>query len=145
MIAPPDTALLIYVIWGFALVALVAVLSWAYFRVHAGATRLGERVDRLQCEVHALQRVLRTVHDDGHETRRQEAELEERVALLSRQQEQLMLRDVDTGPYFQAIRHARQGASLDDLLERTGISRGEAELIMALHGGSSTEAVKDQR
>lgn len=144
MMALPDTALLIYVTWGFALIALVAMLAWSYFRVHGQVSALGERLERMQCEVHALQRVLRDVHDDGHQTRQLEVELEERVALLSRQQEQLMLRDADTGPYFQAIRQARQGASLDDLLERTGISRGEAELILALHGGAADDTLSEK-
>ncbi len=134
MMALPDTALLIYLTWGLALIVLVGVLSWSYFRVQRQVVSLCERCDQLQGEVHALQRVLRDVHDDGHQTRRLEAALEERVTLLSRQQEQLMLRDADTGPYFQAIRQARQGATLDELLERTGISRGEAELILSLHG-----------
>ncbi|MCC5863400.1 MAG: DUF2802 domain-containing protein [Gammaproteobacteria bacterium] len=137
MTALPDTALLIYLTWGLALIVLVGVLSWSFFRVQRQVITLCERIDQLQGEVHALQRVLRDVHDDGHQTRRLEAELEERVALLSRQQEQLMLRDADTGPYFQAIRQARQGATLDELLERTGISRGEAELILSLHGAAA--------
>ncbi|MCC5869777.1 MAG: DUF2802 domain-containing protein [Gammaproteobacteria bacterium] len=144
MTALPDTALLIYLMWGLALLVLVGVLSWSYFRVQSEVVTLRGRIDQLQGEVHALQRVLRDVHDDGHQTRRLEAELEERVALLSRQQEQLMLRDADTGPYFQAIRQARQGATLDELLARTGISRGEAELILALHGGMEEDSQIEQ-
>ncbi len=135
----PDTALLIYLTWGLALLILVGMLAWSYFRVQNQVVTLRGRIDQLQGEVHALQRVLRDVHDDGHQTRRLEAELEERVALLSRQQEQLMLRDADTGPYFQAIRQAQEGATLDELLVRTGISRGEAELILALHGGKEND------
>jgi len=73
------------------------------------------------------------VHDEGHVTRLLEQDLEGRVTLLWRQQ--LMLRDTDAGPYFQAIRHAQQGATLYELLARTDVSRGEAELILALHGG----------
>ncbi len=142
MMAPPDSALLIYVTWGFAVLVLAGVLSWSYFRMQGQMVALAQRIDQLQGEVHSLQRVLRHVHDDGHQTRRLEAELEERVALLSRQQEQLMLRDADTGPYFQAIRQAQQGANLDELLERTGISRGEAELILALHGGSPDDTAQ---
>ncbi len=131
-----DNAQLIYLLWGLCLLLLASVMCWSYFRVHARVSGMAERIDQLQGEVHAIQRVLRDVHDDGRQTRRLEVELEERVALLSRQQEQLMMRDADAGPYFQAIRHAQQGASLDEILARTGVSRGEAELIVALHGGS---------
>lgn len=131
-----DNAQMIYLLWGLCLLLLASLMCWSYFRVHGRVSAMAERLDQLQGEVHAIQRVLRDVHDDGHQTRRLEVELEERVTLLSRQQEQLMMRDADAGPYFQAIRHAQQGASLDDILARTGVSRGEAELIIALHGGS---------
>jgi hypothetical protein len=143
MTALPDTSQLIYLLWGLCLLLLVAVLFWGYFRSHGRVDGLHARLDQLQGEVHAIQRVLRDVHDDGHQSRRRELELEERVTLLSRQQEQLMMRDADTGPYFQAIRHARQGASVEELQQRTGVSRGEAELILSLHGGSeSTEPAR---
>jgi hypothetical protein len=39
------------------------------------------------------------------------------------------------GRYFQAICHARQGATLDELPARIDVSRSEAALILALHGG----------
>ncbi len=41
--------------------------------------------------------------------------------------------EVEDSPYGQAVRLARQGLSSQDLATRCGISRGEAELIIALN------------
>jgi hypothetical protein len=143
MIVTTDTGQLIYLLWGFVLLLLAALLCWQFFRMQSLLTTLGTRIDQVQGQVHSIQRVLRDVHDEGDVTRRLEQDLEGRVTLLSRQQEQLMLRDTDAGPYFQAIRHAQQGATLDELLARTNVSRGEAELILALHGGRRNTAAQN--
>jgi hypothetical protein len=45
-----------------------------------------------------------------------------------------MLRDSEAGPYFRAVRFAENGAGLDALIEQTGVTRAEAELILSLHG-----------
>ena len=123
----------IHLLWGACLLLLVALLCWNYFRMAARVGELQASVDQQRSEIHALQHVLRGVHDEGNETREAERELAERVELLSRQQEQLMLRDADTGPYFQAIRQAGQGAGAEELMQRAGVSRVEAELILRLH------------
>lgn len=133
MTVTTDLAQWIYLLWGLCLLLLLAVLCWNYFRMAARVGELQASVDQQRGEIHALQRVLRGVHDDGNETREAERELAERVELLSRQQEQLLLRDADTGPYFQAIRQAGQGAGVEELMERAGVSRVEAELILRLH------------
>jgi hypothetical protein len=51
-----------------------------------------------------------------------------------------MLRDAESGPYFRAIRIAEKGASIDSLIEQTGVTRSEAELIHALHGRKDGDA-----
>lgn len=43
----------------------------------------------------------------------------------------------DDSPYGQAVRLARQGLAPQELAARCGISRGEAELIVALNRGES--------
>lgn len=70
-----------------------------------------------------------------------ERRIEERVATLSRQQEQLLARDSETWPYLQAIRHAENGAGIEALMERTGVTRAEAELISILHRKSAVAGV----
>ncbi|MCS6785943.1 MAG: DUF2802 domain-containing protein [Thiobacillaceae bacterium] len=68
------------------------------------------------------------------------AELRAEVAQLSRRLEQLEARlqqnapqREDDTPYGRAVRLAREGLSAQELASRCGISRGEAELIIALN------------
>ncbi|TJZ74036.1 DUF2802 domain-containing protein [Chitiniphilus eburneus] len=74
--------------------------------------------------------------------------LEDHVALLHREIEALKIRlaasshlqqepviDASSAetPYAHAIRMARQGADVEDMVRECGISRGEADLIAALY------------
>lgn len=126
-------------------VLALALLGVARLSAVQRALRLRlEQVERAHAElgelVVSLQNALHHVYHDGHEARERDHELEERVAMLSRQQDQLLLRDADVGPYFQAIRHAERGCGVVELIDRTGVSRGEAELIVALHGKAAASA-----
>lgn len=116
---------LIYLVLGPGLLFLGALLLRLDSRLQSRCEELGKRVAEAETRLRLL------ANADDHETYRRQ--IEERVALLSRQQEQLMLRDSETGPYFQAIRFAEKGADVDALVARTGVTRAEAELIWALH------------
>jgi hypothetical protein len=62
------------------------------------------------------------------------AELRKQVARLEAEVEKLRAAGVpSSSPYNQAITLARQGASASDVATTCGISRGEAELIVALY------------
>jgi len=60
--------------------------------------------------------------------------LEARVHRLTERQNQSELRTASDRPYTQAIELVRQGAAVEDLIQRCGLTRGEAELIQMLHG-----------
>lgn len=61
-------------------------------------------------------------------------ELREHVTRLECEVEKLRsVTDANVSPYNQAIRMARQGLSASDVAAGCGISRGEAELIVALY------------
>lgn len=130
-----DSTDLIYLVLGPGLLFVGALLLRLDLRLQARCDELGKRVAEVEMRLQLLANA-----DDHGVYRRQ---IDERVALLSRQQEQLMLRDSETGPYFQAIRYAEKGADADALIERTGVTRAEAELICALHGKTATTAVSD--
>lgn len=125
-----DSTDLIYLVLGPGLLFLGALLLRLDLRLKARCDELGKRVAEAETRLQLLANA-----DDHGAYRRQ---IEERVALLSRQQEQLMLRDAETGPYFQAIRYAEKGADIDALVEQTGVTRAEAELIHALHGKTAS-------
>jgi Protein of unknown function (DUF2802) len=130
-----DSTDLIYLVLGPGLLFLGALLLRLDLRLQSRCDELGKRV----AEAETRLQLLANADDRGAYGR----QIEERVALLSRQQEQLMLRDSETGPYFQAIRHAENGANVDALIERTGVTRAEAELIHALHGKTANTAASD--
>ena len=53
---------------------------------------------------------------------------------LTARQEQLELRGGGERAYQQAITLVQRGASADDLVKQCGIARGEADLVVMLHG-----------
>ncbi|MCA1791226.1 MAG: DUF2802 domain-containing protein, partial [Thioalkalivibrio sp.] len=69
-----------------------------------------------------------------------QVEMEQRLRLLTDQQEQLLMRDPETGPYHHALRLAEQGASREDLMNNCGLSRGEADLLLSLNRPSGDTA-----
>ncbi len=60
--------------------------------------------------------------------------LERQLRRLSERQDQLEVRSVGERPYAQAIRMVQRGASAQDLIAACGLSQGEAELVVLMHG-----------
>lgn len=126
-----DSTELIYLILGPGVLLIAALLLRVDLRLKARfdsfESRLIDTELRLTEVEGRLAFLQARVSDDSRE-------LTDRVEMLSRQHEQIMLRDAEAGPYFRAIRIAEKGASIESLIEQTGITRSEAELIHALHG-----------
>src|SRR5271169_5871921 len=64
---------------------------------------------------------------------REIGELRKQVARLQGEVEKLQAAPASVSPYTAAIQMARQGASAGEVASGCGISRGEAELIVALY------------
>lgn len=136
MILDIDSTELIYLLLGPGTILVAALLLRLDLRLQRRYEELASRVATAEAHLEALVQA-----EDGGQHKRQ---IEERVAMLSRQQEQLMLRDSETGSYFQAIRHAEKGLGVDALIERTGVTREEAELIVTLHGRPASQQASEQ-
>lgn len=121
-----DSTELIYLLLGPGILVLIALLL-------RHDMRLKERCDELESRLIETEGRLAVLQQMGSDDSR-ERELEGRVELLAQQHEQIMLRDSETGPYFRAVRYAENGAGVDALVEQTGVTRAEAELIVSLHG-----------
>jgi hypothetical protein len=121
-----DSTELIYLLLGPGILVLIALLLRHDLRLKAECQDLRSRLNDTEDRLSLLQK---RVGDDSRER-----ELESQVALLTQQHEQLMLRDSEAGPYFRAVRYAENGAGVDALIEQTGVTRAEAELIVSLHG-----------
>jgi hypothetical protein len=126
-----DSTELIYLLLGPGILVLAALLLRHDLKLH-------ERCDELESRLIETEGRLAVLQRQGSDDRR-ERELESRVDLLTQQHEQLMLRDSETGPYFRAVRHAENGVGVDALIEQTGVTRAEAELIVSLHGKFSED------
>lgn len=61
-------------------------------------------------------------------------QVEHRVRRLSERQNQTEMRAVGDRPYQQAIQLVQNGADADELVRQCGMTRGEADLIVMLHG-----------
>jgi hypothetical protein len=60
-------------------------------------------------------------------------QLQEQVDRLQKELEQLKAQQAVATPYTHAIQMAQQGLNVNEVAASCGISRGEAELIVALH------------
>ena len=127
-----DSTELIYLVLGPGILVLITLLLRHDLRLKAQCETLKSRLADHEDRLAQLQQ---TVSDDSRQR-----ELERQVALLTQQHEQLMRRDSETGPYFRAVRFAENGAGIDALIEQTGVTRTEAELIVSLHSKSRAAA-----
>ncbi|TVP87731.1 MAG: DUF2802 domain-containing protein [Thioalkalivibrio sp.] len=82
----------------------------------------------------SLKGALSAVCSDELAVDQRQAELERRMRQLAEQQEQLLSRDAEQGPYRHAVRLAAKGASREEIMKSCGVSRGEADLLRSLHG-----------
>lgn len=101
-------------------------------RHDALASGLAESAERLQ-------RLDTALAEAAAENDRRLAEIEQRLEKLFENQEQLRLLDEDGGSYSHAIRLARRGATVEELVRDCGVNRGEAEILISLHARDGQE------
>ncbi|TVP81618.1 DUF2802 domain-containing protein [Thioalkalivibrio sp.] len=110
-------------------VAALGLAAVIWIRVQ----HLQRRLATQETELLSLKGALSAICSDDMVTDHRQGELEQRLRRLADQQEQLLMRDPETGPYHHALRLAAQGASREDLVKNCGLSRGEAELLLSLN------------
>ena len=66
------------------------------------------------------------------------AQLHEQVDRLQKELDQMKAQQAAVTPYTHAIQMAQQGLNVNEVAASCGISRGEAELIVALHRNQSS-------
>lgn len=118
------------------LVTLLATgFAWVELLVRAGQVR------RLTADLAASHFELEDMRAAVAVTERTCGELREQLTAQAQQADrmrerldQLELRDPETGTYVQAIRLIRRGADAGTLVADCGLTRAEAELLIALHG-----------
>ena len=111
---------------------LLALSGWVFW-LSRQIARLQDRYQRLERDSRALRGALSAVCTWESSSKEQQKNLDQRMTQLAEQQQRLLLRDVDGGPYQHALRLAERGAPQGELMEACGLSRGEAALILSLH------------
>ena len=128
-----------FLLASLALLVAAAALAGAFW-CRSRLRQVQARLARQENQLLALRGGLSAIAEEGlHEGRRGQA-LEQRVRQLSEYQEQLMMRDPEEAPFHHALRLASRGASAEELVQDCGITRGEAELVLALHRPGSDPA-----
>lgn len=114
-----------------ALIAVAALLMlWMQRQT---ARRQQQAIELLQGDLRALCNAAVTMGERVSRIERQQRQLMQRQQELGQKQEQLAQEEPEGQSYGQAIKLAAKGASVDDLVDVCGISRGEAELVAMMH------------
>ena len=123
-----------------AAVALLVVFAVA-IRLALGAARkieaLQERVAKLEAELQEAREHTAQLAQGVSQAAGACVVMQQRIDSLSERQEQLRHLDEESGSYRHAIRLAREGGSVEQLVQDCGLNRGEAELVIALHGAGT--------
>lgn len=109
-------------------VAVVALLLQRRTVIRQQAT-----ITSLQADLRALCNAGVTMGERLHQTERRVKQLTQQQEALGMRQEQINKEEPEARAYAQAIKMAQKGASVDDLMDVCGLSRGEADLVAMMH------------
>ena len=132
MNTPDLTILLVALVGGCALSGVLAVATWLLrFRRHI--CRLETRLTEVEAAVAALSA-------GALAGSRADAELRACIARLAPRVENLDHRVPSVQSFQRAIEMAQQNADADTLMRCCGLNRGEADLVISMHGRRSRAA-----
>jgi len=121
---PFDTSMLV------SLAVLVGMLGQARLfqrKLNHMAQHHAAKMQASQTEIHAL---LSSAEGMGEKLN----QLEQRLRQLEQRQDQISMKEPSEQIYSHALRMVRHGEDISTVMERSGISRGEAELLQLLNG-----------
>lgn len=125
-----DTVMVVVAVSVLLLAATaLGVALWSAARVKA----LQRRLMNQEMTVLSLRGALSALCTSEMAVDQRQAEMAQRLQMIAGQQEQMLLRDPDQGPYQHAIRLAVRGASREQLMETCGLTRGEADLLLFIN------------
>ena len=135
----PDSELLLPLVLLLSGAALVAAgVAWyTARRVRDEHARLRRTLALQETAILSLRGALSAAFAGEFGQEQRQERIERRLRELAERQEAMLMNDPETRPYAQAIRLVQKGADTATIMENCGLTRGEAELIVALHGGRS--------
>ena len=84
--------------------------------------------------IQILQQTISSLNGEIVEYGKRIQQVEVQLKRLGIRQDQLELRELESRPYGHATKLVKKGAGIEDLIGVCGLTRGEAELIVTLHG-----------
>lgn len=122
----------------FILTAMIGLsfagLIWLYTYVR----RQKQELVAVQRQLEALESSLNALCAGAVGVDQRVSRLERQGRDLSHRQETMETRQTSERPFGKAIQMVHKGASAIQLIEELGLSRGEAELVVMLHGLKQT-------
>lgn len=94
---------------------------------------LGQDLQR-QNVIQSLQQTVTGLNGEILENGRNRQQIEIQLKRLGIRQDQLELRELESRPFGHATNLVKKGAGVEDLMGVCGLTQGEAELIVTLHG-----------
>ena len=116
------------------LVAALVLALAALFRSLRETRALRRDIRLLQADVLTLRGAVSALAQEEVDAGLRRERIEQRLRGLHTRQDRLELQGRSDKPYAQAIQLVRRGAGLDEIMRACGLNRGEAELILSLHG-----------
>lgn len=120
---------ILLVLSGVVLLVLIIALA----RIKASLRQQAELQVSMQSDLRALCNAAVQVGERVNKLEGSLKSLQQRQEELGVRQDQMALNDPQDVSFGQAIRLARKGSSVEELMEVCSISRGEAELIAMMH------------
>lgn len=111
-------------------------LSVAVFLVQRHVRSLEQRLARQAESIDLIQNDVAALCTGAGGLVSQLVKVHQNLRHLGERQDQVELRNTSERPYSKAIRLVQTGASSQDLVTSCGLARGEADLIVQMHGES---------
>lgn len=121
-------------IWFYVLLTVTGLSGVAVAGVLVLHRRLRLRLQACEAELRALRMDFAALSTANTGVGKELGQLEQHVRRIAERQDQFELRDGGNRSYAQAIRMVQNGADVKDLMTTCALTRGEAELLVMLHG-----------
>lgn len=118
-----------YPLLGTVIGALVIVIAL----LRRQASRQQAQLQAMQNDLRAMCNAAVAMGERVNRLERSQRQLLERQNELGQRQEQHDKAENEEYSYAQAVKMAQKGASVEDLVDICGLSRGEAELVAMMH------------
>ncbi len=125
------------ILFGVVIVVLIVMLGYIWHKLGGQQQQL----EKLQQEMRTraatmtgMGKRIKLLDSHLQTLEQQQTQLAQKQDLVSKRQDKLNLQDPGNMNYQQAIALVKKGVSIEELINTCGCSRGEAELLIMMHG-----------